>query len=96
MIQWALKQSNMNRSLLHLVLAKVFPQRNIGWFCLMAGKLLELGLRYPITYKFEEIPFNIFRIHLGFQVLTRDPLLNQRKLPPAVPLPLLLTLLQLL
>jgi hypothetical protein len=56
------------------------------------GNLIELELLHPITCKFEQLPFNIFLIHVGF--LTSHRLLNQRKLPPAVPLPFLLTILQ--
>jgi hypothetical protein len=74
MVQWASQQSNTNSPLLHLVFAKLFPQRNIGWLCLKAGKLLKPGLRDPITCSSNSSPFNTFRIHLGF--VSRHPPLN--------------------
>ncbi len=80
------KQSDKYRTLVLWVLAKVLPQSNIGFLCNMAGKLLKLGDCHPFTCKFEQLPINIFLLHLCF--LTSHPSLHQSPFHLAIPFPL--------
>jgi hypothetical protein len=84
--QWASKQSDKYSSLLLWVLTKQLPKSNIGFLCNMAGNLPRLGHCHPFTCKFEQLPINIFLLHLCF--LTSHPLLPQSPFHLAIPFPL--------